>query len=252
MAHLTAGPFSLCTASYPANLVQPRHAHAESSITMILAGSLEERVTRTHEYAHALSVVVKPGDTEHHNVFGNAGARSLQINLGRNAHPDTQRALGEWRWHHRGPVVAAALKVLQHFRARDTDALEAAVFDLIASTQLSAASTQTPPRWLLQTCANIDAQLPGCVRVSDVATEASVHPVYLARQFRRYFGCSVSEYIAARRLQRAAGLIATPDVTLSGAAFRAGYADQSHLTRAFRAGTGLTPRGFRHAEIGEV
>jgi AraC-like DNA-binding protein len=34
-------------------------------------------------------------------------------------------------------------------------------------------------------------------------------------------------------------------LSLAGAAYDAGYADQSHLTRSFRNSIGLTPRSYR-------
>jgi transcriptional regulator GlxA family with amidase domain len=43
---------------------------------------------------------------------------------------------------------------------------------------------------------------------------------------------------------RAAELIASSSMPLSAVAFQAGYADQSHLNRSFRAGTGLTPGAY--------
>ena len=49
------------------------------------------------------------------------------------------------------------------------------------------------------------------------------------------------EMAETRRVQYAAQLLTSRDVALSGVAFQAGYADQSHLTRTFRAVTGLTP-----------
>jgi AraC family transcriptional regulator len=247
---MQAGLFEIAENTYAANLAQSRHAHDDSSITLVLAGSLEETVTRAHEYAHALSLVVKPLDTEHQNRFGNAGARTLQIRIAADAHQDDLKALGHWRWQHGGMAARQALRVLQCFRSRLASDAEIAVYDLIAALRAEPLMTGAPPQWLLQVRDHIDALVPASVRVRDVAHAAAVHPVYLARQFRRYLGCSVVEYIAGRRMQHAAQLLSSSEVGLSGVAFKAGYADQSHLTRAFKAGTGLTPRGYRQAVAG--
>jgi AraC family transcriptional regulator len=250
LATIDAGAFSVREIVYPAGSVQRRHAHSTSGVTLVLAGSLEETVANSHEFARSLSVVVKPLDTEHANRIGNRGARTLQIRIGSSAFENDLRALGAWRWCHRGAVVKEFLNVLRFFRAGAADELETAVYDLIGSARDYAAGVNHPPSWLKQAREHIDAMLPGVIRVRDVAQSAAVHPVYLARQFRRFFGCSVTEYVSARRLQLAADLLASPHAQLAAAAYRAGYADQSHLTRSFRAGTGVTPRVYRELAVG--
>ncbi|HET6701301.1 MAG TPA: helix-turn-helix transcriptional regulator, partial [Gemmatimonadaceae bacterium] len=82
------------------------------------------------------------------------------------------------------------------------------------------------------------------VRVREIAARAGVHPVYLARRFRRFFGSSVVSYLQRGRVTRAADLIASSSLPLSTVAFEAGFADQSHLNRSFRAGTGFTPGAY--------
>jgi AraC family transcriptional regulator len=201
---MQVGSFEIAKNTYASDLAQPRHAHDDSYITLVLAGSLEETVTRSHEYARALSLVVKPLDTEHQNRFGNAGARTLQIRIAADALQHDLKALGHWRWQHGGAAARQALRVLQCFRSRLATDAETAVYDLIAALRAEPVSAGAPPRWLLHVRDHIDALLPASVRVRDVAQVASVHPVYLARQFRRYMGCSVVKYIAGRRLQHAA------------------------------------------------
>jgi AraC family transcriptional regulator len=72
-----------------------------------------------------------------------------------------------------------------------------------------------------------------------------VHRVHLAREFRDHFGLTVGDYVRRRRLARARHLLAHTDLPLSAAAADAGFADQAHLTRAFRAAFGTTPGRFR-------
>jgi AraC family transcriptional regulator len=77
-----------------------------------------------------------------------------------------------------------------------------------------------------------------------------VHPVHLAREFRRHFGLSPSEHRRRGRLRRAGRLLADSKVTLVDAAMAAGYSDQAHMTRDLRSATGLTPRGLRRMAAG--
>ena len=234
---------------YQPRLLQERHAHAETTITLVLAGSLRERVGSTQEIARALSVVVKPGDTEHADQFGDRGARTVQIGLTerdasqvREWEPSTRA----WRWTHAGPAVPAFLRLfaLLQDRPRDQTLIERGVADVLSSLrEIPDDSRHAPPMWLRQVREEIDDSASRA-RVRNLAASAGVHPVYLARQFRRFFGSSVVSYLQRQRVMRAAELIASSSMPLSAVAFQAGFADQSHLNRSFRIGTGLTPGAY--------
>ena len=69
----------------------------------------------------------------------------------------------------------------------------------------------------------------------------------LARAFRAAFGTSPHRYLIARRIARAQRLMAA-GAPLAEAAIAAGFADQSHFTRHFKAHMGLTPGRFIHLQ----
>jgi AraC-like DNA-binding protein len=66
----------------------------------------------------------------------------------------------------------------------------------------------------------------------------------LARQFRARFGTSPHRYWMACRQRRARSLIQA-GAALAEAALQAGFADQPHMTREFKAGLGMAPGRFR-------
>lgn len=78
-----------------------------------------------------------------------------------------------------------------------------------------------------------------------IAQHAGVHPVHLARQFRRVHGCTVGDFIRALRLQRAAELLLDSDEPISQVAAACGFADQSHLTRLLKKSIGAAPAQLR-------
>lgn len=62
----------------------------------------------------------------------------------------------------------------------------------------------------------------------------------LARQFRKAYGTSPYRYLTMRRLDKARFDIAA-GLTLADAAINAGFSDQAHMTRRFKANFGLSP-----------
>src|SRR3546814_13632628 len=84
--------------------------------------------------------------------------------------------------------------------------------------------------------------------LESLAETAGVHPVHLAREFHRRFGCTVGHYIRQRRIEFACHRLTASRDPLSEIAVEAGFADQSHLTNTFRRLVGMPPGRFRRSE----
>jgi AraC family transcriptional regulator len=123
-------------------------------------------------------------------------------------------------------------------------ALVAEVLALVEGDNERAGGTR-PPAWLLAARDRVHAAYAGPCRVAELADEAGVHRVHLARAFRRHFGCSITEYRQRLRLRAAAAGLAKDGRLVSAVAADAGFADHSHLCRAFRAVVGVAPAGYR-------
>jgi len=79
-----------------------------------------------------------------------------------------------------------------------------------------------------------------------------VHPVHLAAAFRRHFGCTPGAYLRRARVERAAAMLKRR-LSLAEVALRCGFADQSHMTHAFRRTLGVTPGMLRgDSEVASV
>ena len=103
------------------------------------------------------------------------------------------------------------------------------------------------PPWLDAACRMLRDRCAESLEVREVAAACGVHPVYLARVFRRFLGQTPGEVLRTQRLEQAAALLTGTGRTLSDVALSCGYVDQSHLTTAFRRSHGLTPGAFRAA-----
>lgn len=254
MPRADAPRLAVAEIAYPAHLYQPRHAHRHASVTLVLAGSLEERVGRHTERGLALGVVVKPAGVEHDDRFGGGGADTVQIELSAEASAELEHRgelLDRWRWVPAGTAVAPFVRLVEALRV---GAVPGEVQDcgwdvlgaLAAEVAAQPAAGGTPPAWLARVRETAD-DLGGACRVGELAAAAGVHPVHATREFRRYYGTTLSDHLQRRRLQRAAELIARSDAPIAVAAARAGFADQSHLGRQLRARTGVTPSRLRAA-----
>lgn len=78
-----------------------------------------------------------------------------------------------------------------------------------------------------------------------LAAEAHLSEFHFARMFRASMGCTVHDWVAARRLDRARALLRETALPLADVAAACGYASASHLSQRFKAGTGATPGNYR-------
>lgn len=145
---------------------------------------------------------------------------------------------------------------LQHSLARaiagccagraDPLSLEALGLELLGSLERNCPRDgPARPGWLLRSREMLDDRFTEDLSIADIARGVGVHPVHLARAFRRHFRCTPGEFARYRRLERAAALLARSRQPLADIALSCGFADQSHLTRAFAHGLGVAPAEYR-------
>lgn len=91
----------------------------------------------------------------------------------------------------------------------------------------------------------VDAGRDGDLSLGHLARAADVTRFQVIRDFKAVSGLTPAAFIRDRRLRHADALIAG-GASLAEAALAAGFADQSHLSRGFRATRGMTPGMFRN------
>ncbi len=91
------------------------------------------------------------------------------------------------------------------------------------------------------------ANLSHPLRLPDIASRFGYSPRHLSRLFAKHAGKPFSEHVRELRMNVAAELLTTSDLSVAEIADHVGYPDPSHFTRAFRAVTGLSPRAYRRS-----
>jgi AraC family transcriptional regulator len=74
-----------------------------------------------------------------------------------------------------------------------------------------------------------------------------VHPVTLARGFRRAYGCTLGEYVRRQRIENACRQLLDSAASLAEIALANGFADQSHFSNTFHRYTVMTPARYRRS-----
>lgn len=137
-------------------------------------------------------------------------------------------------------------------RTADALAVEDAALTLAEAVAGPDDASRHAPGWLLRAAGIVAdlARAPG-LTIGALAAEVGVHPVHLARAWKRHLGRSPGDAIRLRRADHATqALVRRKD--LAETAALAGYADQSHMTREYVRIFGVTPGAFRAAVAGQV
>ncbi|UVK41707.1 AraC family transcriptional regulator [Mesorhizobium sp. AR10] len=92
----------------------------------------------------------------------------------------------------------------------------------------------------------IEDSLTAELDLQRLARAAGVTRFQVIRDFKKVVGLTPAAFIRDRKLRRA-NLLIQQGSSLADAASAAGFSDQSHLSRIFRAAHGMTPGMFRRA-----
>ncbi len=80
-----------------------------------------------------------------------------------------------------------------------------------------------------------------------LSTELNIHPVHLSRSVPKYLSMSLGEYIRQEKLKKVFPLILDTTLSLTQIAYQAGFSDQSHFNRVFKAHFKMNPSAYRKA-----
>jgi AraC family transcriptional regulator len=99
-----------------------------------------------------------------------------------------------------------------------------------------------PREKLVRAVEYIQDQLDTDLTVSGIAQAVGLSPYHFTRLFKESTGQSPYRYVVEARVRKAKELLTTGKFTISEAAYRVGFVDQSHLTRHFKRIFGLPPK----------
>jgi AraC-like DNA-binding protein len=114
---------------------------------------------------------------------------------------------------------------------------------LAASTTLRPGRVPSAPVRLARELAERRFREP--LALGEIAEEVGMHPVSLARAFRRVHGESFGAFVRRLRVREAYRLLAGGSAPVADVAQAAGFFDQAHLARVFRAFVGVSPGQLR-------
>src|SRR5580698_1698612 len=223
----------------------PAHTHDDAHFILVTGGEyVSSAGGRPAQSLPAL--IYNPPGTTHRDHFRRGRGSFLAISL----HPEAAAAaLGSAAVpadsRHLSSSLQRALvaQIVLSCRRHPVDlSVQALCLELLGTMeQCKSPEPSAPPAWLAVVLELLNDRYADCLTIGEIAGIVGVHPIHLARTFRRHFRCTPGAFQRFRRLERAAGLLAHTTRPLADVALNTGFADQSHFTRSFALGFGIAP-----------
>ncbi len=227
---------------YAAGLRQRPHTHDRPHFSVVLAGCFEEEVGRTDHKFTAGRLALRPEGLRHGGMFGARGTLILTCTFAEHAPAITAPFWSQ-------PLPRERLRtLLPIFLDGGDDAIEAG-WDLLALAQSTPARAEASD-WLHAVREQL-LEEPAAMKLSVIATQSGKHRVHLGRAFLAAFGETPSAFRRRAMLDRALSAMTT-GASAASAAVEAGFADQSHFSRACRETFGVTPRQLTQTNVAFV
>ncbi len=248
------GGLVLTLCRYEPGLSEPWHVHANPTFFLLVAGRQRDCSRQMEFDQDPLTAVFHPTTEPHSGFVGPRGMVGLNVEYDHtwlDSHGIGKQELGGYQplasiWSRLAFIQLLGNAFRETPVARgDIETIALELLDPVFRFPFSPRRT-TPP-WLHRAMSMLRDQFRSPITLRIVAAEVGVHPVHLARVFRREKGCSVSEYLRALRVAEASRLIVDAGRPLAEAACEAGFADQPHLCRVFSSTFGFTPKTLRMA-----
>jgi AraC family transcriptional regulator len=237
---------------YPVGYRTPRHLHERAYFSFVLQGGGDQ--VQNGDPKQSAALMFHPPGVLHNGQVRRDGGRSFFVEIAPTLLErvkDQIRFRGSSISFHGGLTNRLVARLYREFRQMDEAsplAIEGLVLEMLAQCSQVRAKPATSqiPRWLLNARAAMHDRYSERLTLSIVANLAGVHPVYFATQFRRFYHCSVGDYVRRIRIEAACRELAHSNGPLAEIAATLGFAHQAHFSRTFKDHMGQTPSGYRN------
>jgi AraC family transcriptional regulator len=253
----TSQNFTVVETLYQPQQRLARHSHENAFVSIALHGNYQEHSdSKTWECGTGAVIFHAPGES-HADRFYEAGGHVLNLEL----FPHFVKTLDEQGMRTANRIqlqsqylLQLGLRLQSEIHRKQTAwelATEGLAMELIAELmrQRESRASQTSPDWLGQVRDLLHEDFRKHLTLKDLAKSVDVHPVHLARAFRKRHHCCIGDYVRRLRVESACGELSSSRLPIVEVAARNGFADQSHLSRVIKRYTGLSPHEFRQRPI---
>ncbi len=227
------------------------HHHENAYFTFLLAGKMIEGDKKGKKFCNPGSLLFHHAAESHYNIKPKGYTRGMHIELQPHWMKENHSALTMTGGSFEVEDVNVKIifyNILKETRNNDDVAL-LGIESLVAASINQLFPKNRPkasfePYWTKVADELLQDNYRNPHSLTEMAAILEIHPVHLSRSFKKYFGCTIANYIRKIRVARALSQLLNNSASLGNIAYDCGFADQSHMIRNIREFTSLTPTQF--------
>jgi AraC family transcriptional regulator len=249
---LEVSEFILTEALHEAGSRLPRHAHDNSYFCFVLPGTYTERSGKREVLCKPSTPTFRGSGEMHEAHLHDTNVRVFMLEISPRwverlrEESLTLRSTFEFAG---GAIPYLGLRLNREFHKTDIAAhlaIEGFAIELLAeAVRQPLTGLRTTPVWLCQAREMITEHFAETLTLAQIAAKVGVHPVHLATTFRQKYGVTIGEFVRKLRVDHACSELMKDNLPLAEIALQAGFVDQSHFSKVFKAYVGTTPAKYR-------
>ncbi|RZJ66928.1 MAG: AraC family transcriptional regulator [Flavobacterium sp.] len=224
------------------------HYHENAYFTFILQGNVIEGNKKEIYECTPGSLLFHNWQEPHYNIKPDGFTRGFHVEIDHRWFADSMLDIsnlqGSLNISH--PDVKLLLYKIFRETKIDDSVSDVSVRSLLTEafsrlTEIQRTYVNPKPSWVAKVDEVLHDRFAEPMTLDYLSGIANIHPVHLSRDFSKYFGCTLADYIRKIRVEKALSLMPERNLSLSEIAHRCGFFDQSHFIRCFKELNGLNP-----------
>jgi AraC-like DNA-binding protein len=223
------------------------HYHENPYFTYLLQGKLFESNKKESYYLEPGSLLFHKWQDAHYNIKPTEYTRGFHIELNESwfVNLDLKTIGMEGSVNLKDPLVKNLMnKIFIETKINDqftNISIEASLIEIFSTIIQPTQNSFKKPLWVnklqeLLLEEEIDYSL------NSLSSILEIHPIHLSREFSRYFGTTLGNYIRLLKLNKAFYLITSNKLSMTEICYQCGFYDQSHFITNFKKIYNTTPK----------
>jgi AraC family transcriptional regulator len=234
----------------PSSRMAP-HRHDQASLCLVLSGHYLDRIRGEETEHRSGHLLFCPPFEAHAQVFSKLGALKLIMRPTGEAldHLAERTPLDRAPFVRSPRLAGIGAQLAAELRSNDESSgiiIEGLIGEMLGLLGRYPSGPRRGADTLTRAAYDFVLERAGAgVSVGEVAAAVGGDPLRLSLDFRRAYGLTIGQHARKARLTHAMERLALGSEPLSQVASDAGFYDQAHFTRAFKAAYGMAPGRFR-------
>jgi AraC-like DNA-binding protein len=225
------------------------HFHENPYFTYLLQGKLFESNKKESYYLESGDLLFHNWQDAHYNIKPPEFTRGFHIELNQEwfLNFDIQLKDFEGSTNLKNPIIKNLVnqvfietKINDQYSNLSIESSLIEIFNTIKESKIKKSKTPIWAKRLQELLfeENIDYSL------NNLSSILGLHPVHLSREFSKYFGMSLGNYLRLIKINKAFNLIVSNKLSMTEICYKCGFYDQSHFIANFKRIYHTTPSKF--------